>query len=499
LGSVKPDSEASTLASDDTTGVDDEEGVTIPALKAGRPITITAKATGSNGYLQAWIDWNRDGDFVDINERIATNVQDNSPQDSNNAVGTIGLTLTPSTLISGTSYARFRWSDQNGLNHMALAGEGEVEDYAVTLSNNAIPVITSNGGGMSASMSLPEKQTTVTTVTATDADSDTLTYSIAGGTDSTKFAINASTGVLSFINVPSFVSPQDSDGNNVYDLKVSVSDGFGGVDTQDIAVSITQVIDYVKLSVRVLLQGTEFATGLMTDTLRARKLIPTAQPYTKAPFNYMGTETVSTARLAETGNSAMVDWVLVELRDATDPKIIISQQAAVLERDGDISVPNTGATTLLFSGVYPNTYYVAVRHRNHIAVMTQSALALTNTTRAVDFTLFSTITYGFDGRYILNSTAFMWAGEANQDQFIIANGPDNDTSSVLSLVLMNPDNKLYNSNYILTGYKNADINMDGDVVFAGPENDLNIITANVLLFPSNKTFSGNYVVKGNLP
>jgi hypothetical protein len=131
--------------------------------------------------------------------------------------------------------------------------------------------------------------------------------------------------------------------------------------------------------------------------------------------------------------------------------------------------------------------------------MTQSALALTNVTRAVDFTLSSTITYGFDGRYILNSTAFMWAGEANQDQFIIANGPDNDTSSVLSLVLMNPDNKLYNSNYILTGYKNADINMDGDVVFAGPENDLNIITANVLLFPSNKTFSGNYVVKGNLP
>ena len=70
---------------------------------------------------------------------------------------------------------------------------------AVTVGNlnDNAPVISSNGGGANASISIAENSTTVTTVTASDADPGaTLAYSIAGGADAAKFSIDATTGAL---------------------------------------------------------------------------------------------------------------------------------------------------------------------------------------------------------------------------------------------------------------------------------------------------------------
>ena len=107
---------------------------------------------------------------------------------------------------------------------------------------NSAPVINSNGGGATASIWVAENVTAVTTITATDANtSQTLTYSIVGGSDAAKFTINSVTGALSFITAPNYESPTDSGGNNVYDVTVQVSDGIGGVDTQAIAVTVTNV------------------------------------------------------------------------------------------------------------------------------------------------------------------------------------------------------------------------------------------------------------------
>ena len=102
------------------------------------------------------------------------------------------------------------------------------------------PVITSNGGGTTASINVVENSTAVTTVTATDADLPVqpLTYSISGGADSGKFTIGSTTGTLSFVNSPDFENPSDAGGNNVYDVTVQVSDGTL-IDTQAIAVTVT--------------------------------------------------------------------------------------------------------------------------------------------------------------------------------------------------------------------------------------------------------------------
>jgi uncharacterized protein YjiK len=111
-------------------------------------------------------------------------------------------------------------------------------------AGNNPPVITSDGGGVSAALSVPENQTAVTDVDATDADSDPLTYSISGGADQALFSVDASTGELTFVSAPNFEAPADQGANNVYDVTVQVADGNGGTDTQAIAVTVTNVNEF---------------------------------------------------------------------------------------------------------------------------------------------------------------------------------------------------------------------------------------------------------------
>ena len=108
---------------------------------------------------------------------------------------------------------------------------------------NDAPVITSNGAGATANISVAENSTAVTTLTAIDVDSATIAYSIVGGADSALFTINSLTGALSFVTAPNFEAPADNGGNNVYDVMVQASDGTGGVDTQAIAVTVTDVAE----------------------------------------------------------------------------------------------------------------------------------------------------------------------------------------------------------------------------------------------------------------
>ena len=120
-------------------------------------------------------------------------------------------------------------------------GEGE-DDPGGEINDNA-PVISSNGGGATAAVSITENSTAVTTVTASDADpSATLTYSIAGGADAAKFSIDATTGALSFVSAPDHETPTDAGGDNVYDVVVQVSDGTN-TDSQAIAVSVSNLND----------------------------------------------------------------------------------------------------------------------------------------------------------------------------------------------------------------------------------------------------------------
>lgn len=115
------------------------------------------------------------------------------------------------------------------------------ETLTVTVTNaNDPPVITSNGGGATASISMSENSTSVTTVQATDQDSGaTVTFSISG-TDANDFAINSNSGAVTFLQTPDYEAPVDSDANNAYIIVVTASDSIA-TDSQTITINITDL------------------------------------------------------------------------------------------------------------------------------------------------------------------------------------------------------------------------------------------------------------------
>ncbi|UVM02826.1 beta strand repeat-containing protein [Pseudomonas laurylsulfatiphila] len=168
------------------------------------------------------------------------------------------------SIVSGTgvlsfiSAPNFEVPTDSGTNNVydviVRASDGTLfDDQAIAVSvtgvNDNSPVISSNGGGTTASVNVVENTTAVTTVLATDADlpAQALSYSLLNtdGTDFSKFSISSS-GVLTFNSAPDYENAQDvggTDGDNAYVVDVQVSDGNGGVDTQTITVNVQNVVE----------------------------------------------------------------------------------------------------------------------------------------------------------------------------------------------------------------------------------------------------------------
>ena len=100
------------------------------------------------------------------------------------------------------------------------------------------PVITSNGGGDTAAINFAENNLApVTTVTAGTG----VIFSLSG-VDALKFNLDATTGVLNFVNSPNFEAPSDAGANNVYNVIVTAVNGILA-DDQALAITVTNVND----------------------------------------------------------------------------------------------------------------------------------------------------------------------------------------------------------------------------------------------------------------
>lgn len=111
---------------DDLAQTADEEGVAVVGqLRRGTLGSLRVTAS-QPGYLQAWIDWNRDGDWSDTGEQIARDVR---LQQGDNRVS---LTV-PANISAGKIQSRFRFSRQTHLQPTGPADSGEVEDYEFTV------------------------------------------------------------------------------------------------------------------------------------------------------------------------------------------------------------------------------------------------------------------------------------------------------------------------------------------------------------------------------
>ncbi|MCB1621756.1 MAG: hypothetical protein KDI44_13570 [Thiothrix sp.] len=258
----------------------------------------------------------------------------------------------------------------------------------------------------------------------------------------------------------------------------------------------------VSLQVRGLLQGAyERDTALMRDELRRRGLIPARQPYGSGTLSleYDGPETLDPALLALEGADAPVDWVLVELRNPDNVFERLAGYASVLQRDGDVADALSNDRVLHFPALAPGSYYVALRHRNHLGVMTAAPVALSGTAVSVDFSAPDTALYGSEAEVVLDNVPMLWAGDGNGDDAVISAGFGSDINTIYGTILISDQNVLINNNFVLNGYYPTDLNLDGRVIAFGPENDSVLVIGNVLRHPRNLFQAMNYVVDGGIP
>jgi hypothetical protein len=179
---------------------------------------------------------------------------------------------------------------------------------------------------------------------------------------------------------------------NVVSCDITIS---GGCVSSNLATSNGITMDVSadctpRLNAKVFIEGAYNSnTGLMNDGLFVNNKIPTNQPYNTLSFsgvNYNGTEMISQSVSLNQGGDVIVDWVLIELRNATTPSIIVAKRAALLQSDGDI-VDTDGSLPLAFTGVATGTYHVVIRHRLCLSTRTATAVSFPNGTAiSLDFT-----------------------------------------------------------------------------------------------------------------
>jgi hypothetical protein len=264
----------------------------------------------------------------------------------------------------------------------------------------------------------------------------------------------------------------------------------------------------VTLSVKALLMGGyDSNTGLLRDDLRSLGLIPLTHPYLTTPSNpvfafpaAVANTATTQAVLNVTGPNAIVDWVVVELRSATNNALMVSSMPALIQRDGDIVMASDGVSPLTFAGVSAGSYYVVVRHRNHLGVMSVVPVTLGASLATYDLSVpgnawtkpgFSHPTYTS-----ANQRAMLWAGNTSGDATVIFQGGTSDVDPVITSILSAGGNI---ANYILNGYRLTDVNLNGQTIFQGQNNEPDLIFFTIMGHPGNALQLANYIVHQHLP
>jgi hypothetical protein len=233
------------------------------------------------------------------------------------------------------------------------------------------------------------------------------TFTNVSGCDS----INQINLIINHSSVPSvqnitanfnYVIPQGATVNSSGVYPMNYTNIFGC----DSTVTFNVTILGVRLESKVFLAGPFVtANNSMLDSLRVKNLIPFTEPYGSLnsyvnPYtniythvNGGGAETVSQSVLNNSGSNAIVDWVFIQLRSKVDSTVVVATRSALLQKDGDV-VDIDGMSAVMFSNLPSDNYFVSIRHRNHLGVMSAGAVFLNAiSTSLLDFTNTSTTLY----------------------------------------------------------------------------------------------------------
>ena len=200
------------------------------------------------------------------------------------------------------------------------------------------------------------------------------------------------------------------------------------------------------IDVKAFLEGPFNGTNLNTY-LTGLTDFPLSQPYNVAPWNYLGSEIVTTVP------SNVVDWILVELRDATAAATAtaatrIARQAAFLMNDGSIRDLDGTSNQQFDNLIIQHSLFVVLWHLNHLGIMSANPLTLSGGVYSYDFTTGSTQAYGTGAQKEITTGIWgMYSG----------NGDANNTINTADKA------GVWSPNAGKKEYLNADFNRNGQV------------------------------------
>ena len=262
-------------------------------------------------------------------------------------------------------------------------------------------------------------------------------------------------------------------------------DGFS-VKQELVFLDPNQIVD-LKINIKVFLQGpllNPANPGLMNDILRTDGKLPMSSPY--SDLASINASVLNDGGTSGTGlvSDDIVDWIWIEIRDSLDNGNVINSRSALIQRDGDV-VALDGISEFIIPAM-TNSYYVVVKHRNHLGVMTSSPLALSVTPSNINFTSNTTPTFGSNAQVqLLSGSMALWAGDSNGMGEVRYSGSNNDSNLIKDYVLADPANGFNSVTFPSSGYLLEDTNLNGFAKFSGSGNDSNYIKDNVLNHPLN--------------
>ena len=229
----------------------------------------------------------------------------------------------------------------------------------------------------------------------------------------------------------------DLDACTNYEFQVkSLCDG--GLIESDFSPITTFMTPCVTAAIKVILEGPyNTATGSMNTDLLQNDLLPLAQPYNRPPWDYGGNEHMPS--IADFPTNA-VDWILVEARSTDNTMQVADQVAVPLLDDGTAIATFTQLTAA-------DNYYIVIRHRNHLAVMSSTSVILPNVA-PYDFTVSAAKALGTTQQTEVQTGVFaLYSGDFDS----------NGTLSVTDFNLYQTQSSLINQ------YVDADGNLDRNV------------------------------------
>ncbi len=225
------------------------------------------------------------------------------------------------------------------------------------------------------------------------------------------------------------------------------------------------------IQMSVLLSGAMGDDNKMRDDLRIIGVLPTMEPYSAMgfpPTDQSSSEVSASVLANEDPNTAIVDWVLIELRTSVNPVEVIYSKCGLLTRIGQVRSSESATFTVT---VLPGSYYISVRHRNHLGVMSISPIGLYGFGRTLDFR-YDNPAWGSSAQNTIGNYKCMWAGNVNNGagpQLVKYIGANDDRDPILLRVGGSAPTNM------VSGYYNEDLNLDGVVKYTGANNDRDVI------------------------